>query len=276
MEKDKSPGLPPPVGRVPGLSSVGNAANTSFAKPETANSGQTADSNRFSHDISRMLDDPPKKLGHRRAHSEIIILPNDLNFSELGVMGATISESLATATPPTDPSAAASTGGGKGMWGEENVNTGVGSSMKPRARHQHSLSMDGSTSIKPEMFMPGSEEAWPAESKKAMSAAKLAELALVDPKRAKSSPSTPFLTLLFKASSSFPEQEYVANRINISLCSADSITDLMIHLTLPMVTHEQRDSTGLTAENSELKLRLQTMEQQIYLQDCERLLIYFI
>ncbi|KAE8717578.1 Transcription factor RF2b [Hibiscus syriacus] len=29
----------------------------------------------------------------------------------------------------------------------------------------------------------------------------------------------------------------------------------------------QRDSTGLTAENSELKLRLQTMEQQVYLQD---------
>ncbi|KAK8684766.1 hypothetical protein V6N13_040782 [Hibiscus sabdariffa] len=119
--------------------------------------------NRFSHDISRMLDNPPKKLCHRRAHSEIITLPNDLNFSDLGVMGSTvtdgpssdeteeeilyayldinkfksssqISESSATATPPTDPSAAASTGGGKGIWVEENV---------PRARHQHSLSMDG-------------------------------------------------------------------------------------------------------------------------------------
>lgn len=30
---------------------------------------------------------------------------------------------------------------------------------------------------------------------------------------------------------------------------------------------EQRDTNGLTAENSELKLRLQTMEQQVHLQD---------
>ncbi|MBA0558929.1 hypothetical protein Gohar_011609, partial [Gossypium harknessii] len=29
----------------------------------------------------------------------------------------------------------------------------------------------------------------------------------------------------------------------------------------------QRDSSGMSAENSELKLRLQTMEQQVYLQD---------
>lgn len=30
---------------------------------------------------------------------------------------------------------------------------------------------------------------------------------------------------------------------------------------------QQRDTNGLTAENSELKLRLQTMEQQVHLQD---------
>jgi hypothetical protein len=29
----------------------------------------------------------------------------------------------------------------------------------------------------------------------------------------------------------------------------------------------QRDTTGLTTENSELKVRLQTMEQQVHLQD---------
>ena len=39
--------------------------------------------------------------------------------------------------------------------------------------------------IKPEMLVSGSEEASHAEGKKAMSAAKLAELALIDPKRAK-------------------------------------------------------------------------------------------
>lgn len=30
---------------------------------------------------------------------------------------------------------------------------------------------------------------------------------------------------------------------------------------------KQRDTNGLTSENSELKLRLQTMEQQVHLQD---------
>ncbi|GMP74363.1 hypothetical protein CsSME_00031802 [Camellia sinensis var. sinensis] len=45
--------------------------------------------------------------------------------------------------------------------------------------------MDGSTTIKPEMLMSGSEEASVADSKKSMSAVKLAKLALIDPKRSK-------------------------------------------------------------------------------------------
>lgn len=39
---------------------------------------------------------------------------------------------------------------------------------------------------------------------------------------------------------------------------------------------EQRDTNGLTAENSELKLRLQTMEQQVHLQDGNGLTLLFI
>ncbi|KAL6580751.1 putative transcription factor PosF21 [Orobanche minor] len=46
--------------------------------------------------------------------------------------------------------------------------------------------MDGSTSIKSEMLMCGSEDPFGADAKKAISAAKLAELALIDPMRAKS------------------------------------------------------------------------------------------
>lgn len=34
---------------------------------------------------------------------------------------------------------------------------------------------------------------------------------------------------------------------------------------------KQRDTNGLNAENSELKLRLQTMEQQVHLQDGKNL-----
>lgn len=57
-----------------------------------------------------------------------------------------------------------------------------------RPKHQHSLSMDESMSIKAEELVgasPGTEGMSSAEAKKAVSAAKLAELALVDPKRAK-------------------------------------------------------------------------------------------
>lgn len=37
----------------------------------------------------------------------------------------------------------------------------------------------------------------------------------------------------------------------------------------------QRDTTGLTAENKELKLRLQAMEQQAQLRDGNVLLIFY-
>ncbi|KAL5566627.1 hypothetical protein UlMin_029791 [Ulmus minor] len=52
-----------------------------------------------------------------------------------------------------------------------------------RVRHQHSQTMDRSTIIKLEML--GSDEASRSDSKKALSAAKLVELALIDLKRAK-------------------------------------------------------------------------------------------
>ena len=89
MEKAKSPGLPPPSGRFSGFSSAGNAPNIFNVKPETGSFGQTSEPNRFSHDISKMSDNPPKNLGHRRAHSEILTLPDDISFdSDLGVVGA--------------------------------------------------------------------------------------------------------------------------------------------------------------------------------------------
>lgn len=55
--------------------------------------------NQFSHDISRMPDNPPKNLGHRRAHSEILTLPDDISFdSDLGVVGGLDGPSLSDET----------------------------------------------------------------------------------------------------------------------------------------------------------------------------------
>ncbi|XWS13202.1 hypothetical protein CRYUN_Cryun36dG0017200 [Craigia yunnanensis] len=290
MEKDKSPGLLPPSGRFSGFSSAGNAPNTFNVKPETGSFGQTSEPNRFSHDISKMSDNPSKNLGHRRAHSEILTLPDDINFdSDLGVVGAAdgpsyldeteedllsmyldmdkfnsssatstfqVGESLAPAGPAAAPVAV---GAGTGMLAGENVSIGVGSSEKPRVRHQHSQSMDGSMNIKPEMLMSSSEDiSMSADSKKAVSAAKLAELALIDPKRAKRI----WANRQSAARSKERKMRYIAELERKVQTLQTEATSLSAQLTLL-----QRDTNGLTAENSELKLRMQTMEQQVHLQD---------
>ncbi|RVW91851.1 putative transcription factor PosF21 [Vitis vinifera] len=394
-------GFPPPSGRY-SFSPTGNSFN---AKPESSSPnlpplpvgsgsesshfghGISPDSNRFSHDISRMPDNPPKNLGHRRAHSEILTLPDDLSFdSDLGVVGGADGPSFSDETEEDlfsmyldmdklnsssatssfqmgEPSSAAPLGSASAAM-TENV---VARPNDRRVRHQHSQSMDGSTSIKPEMLMSGSDENSAADSKKAMSAAKLAELALIDPKRAKSmtvcgeSSSKPKMGTgwgwsTLEASGSLGVSLWeirtviqVQNGINtkfwrrgwtmvkryslhkdseeasytVSHCNRTRIVDSLAVFGLKWVfpdTHTylcpyfprnriwanrqsaarskerkmryiaelerkvqtlqteatslsaqltllQRDTNGLTAENSELKLRLQTMEQQVNLQD---------
>lgn len=305
MDKDKSlshGGIPPPSGRFSSFSPPGN--NNFNVKPEPPSSssfpplapggsssdgshfGHQSDSNRFSHDLSRMHDNPPKNVGHRRAHSEILTLPDDISFdSDLGVVGGADGPSLSDETEEDllsmyldmdkfnastatsgfqvgEPSAAAvpppasAVAAGRGISSVENV--GVGSTERPRIRHQHSQSMDGSTSIKPEMLMSASDEAPSADSKKAMSAAKLAELALIDPKRAKRI----WANRQSAARSKERKMRYIAELERKVQTLQTEATSLSAQLTLL-----QRDTNGLTAENSELKLRLQTMEQQVHLQD---------
>ncbi|RWR83879.1 Basic-leucine zipper domain-containing protein [Cinnamomum micranthum f. kanehirae] len=66
-----------------------------------------------------------------------------------------------------------------------NENMMVSPSEKPLVKHQQSLSFDGLTSTKPELLISSPEWTLSAESRKALSAAKLAEIALVNPKLAK-------------------------------------------------------------------------------------------
>lgn len=226
MDKDKSlghaGGLPPPSGRYSGYSPTGNVFNvksepspssSSTSYPPLALGTTTSDSSGFSHDISRMPDNPPRNRGHRRAHSEILTLPDDISFdSDLGVVGGAdgpsfsddaeedllsmyldmdkFNSSSATSTfqmgEASNAVGASGSMPGSGAPTSSADNIGIGSSERPtRVRHQHSQSMDGSTTIKPEMLVSGSEDMSAADSKKALSAAKLAELALIDPKRAK-------------------------------------------------------------------------------------------
>ena len=138
------------------------------------------------YDISRMPDFPTRNPGHRRAHSEILSLPDDLDLSAPGGGdGPSLSDEndddlfsmfldvdkLNSSCGPSEEAESSSAAAAGGM----------------RPKHQHSQSMDESMSIKAEELVgaPGMDGMSTVEAKKAVSAAKLAELALVDPKRAK-------------------------------------------------------------------------------------------
>ncbi|KAM0911816.1 hypothetical protein ACQ4PT_013180 [Festuca glaucescens] len=222
-------------------------------------------------------DSPPRRAArHRRAQSEILLgattLPDDLAFdaADLGVVG----------------DAAAGGGGGGDDEDEdeyEDYEEGSGSAgsrmfqmfleaggrlgepMDPaapyppplpaRPRHQHSMSMDGSTSFASSAGLGGRAA---ADAKKAISDAKLAELALVDPKRAKRI----MANRQSAARSKERKMRYIAELERKVQCLQTEATTLSAQLSML-----QRDTTGLTNENGDLKLRVQTMEQQVRLQD---------
>ncbi|KAF5959738.1 hypothetical protein HYC85_000947 [Camellia sinensis] len=193
---------------------------------------------------------PSASLGpahHRRAHSEMNFrLPDDLDlvdapsgsFDEIGSEDDLFCtymdiEKLGcnAADFPIDNAASG------GVSGEKNV----------RPRHRHSNSVDSS-------ILPGET----IEAKKAMAPDKLAELWTLDPKRAK--------RILANRQSAARSKERKARYITELERKVQTLqteaTTLSAQLTL-----FQRDTIGLSNENTELKLRLQAMEQQAQLQD---------
>ncbi|XP_022944406.1 transcription factor RF2b-like [Cucurbita moschata] len=135
-------------------------------------------------------------------------------------------------------------GGSEGAGGNEEEKTS-----KPR--HRHSVSVDGTTSSS-SMFGEI------MEAKKAMPPDKLAELWSSDPKRAK--------RILANRQSAARSKERKARYIQELERKVQTLqteaTTLSAQLTL-----FQRDTTGLSTENTELKLRLQAMEQQAQMRD---------
>ncbi|XP_010253091.1 PREDICTED: transcription factor RF2b isoform X2 [Nelumbo nucifera] len=122
-----------------------------------------------------------------------------------------------------------------------------------RPRHRHSNSVDGSSILRGESLFGDVMDA-----KKAMPPDKLAELWTLDPKRAK--------RILANRQSAARSKERKARYISELERKVQTLqteaTTLSAQLTL-----FQRDTTGLTTENTELKLRLQAMEQQAQLRD---------
>ncbi|KAK7341569.1 hypothetical protein VNO80_24504 [Phaseolus coccineus] len=202
-----------------------------------------------------MPDNPPKNRGHRRAHSEIITLPDDLTFDTdlaLDEDFLALVDHLNSPPLPEDNN--------KNIVNNNNCCTNnndysVGAE-RPRVRHQHSHSMDWS--IQPDMLISGADDVAGLDAKKAMSADKLAELALIDPKRAKRI----WANRQSAARSKERKMRYISELERKVQTLQTEATSLSAQLTLL-----QRDTNGLNAENGELKLRLQTMEQQVHLQD---------
>lgn len=117
-------------------------------------------------------------------------------------------------------------------------------------RHRHSNSMDGyssATSSEVECVV-----------KKAMAPDRLAELALIDPKRAKR-----ILANRQSAARSKERKTRYTGELERKVQTLQTeATTLSAQITIL-----QRDTCGLTNENKELKLKLQAMEQQAHLRD---------
>lgn len=227
-----------------------------------------------SGDVAAMLpDSPPRRgAGHRRAQSEILLggaaLPDDLTFdADLGVVGEACVAGDEDEEDDDDDEEGVGGAGGSRMFEMFLENGGKlpgppepsahPHSTPPRPRHHHSMSMDGSTSLfgSAAAGMPGRSG---TDAKKAISDAKLAELALVDPKRAK--------RILANRQSAARSKErkmrYIAElerKVQTLQLEATTLSAQLAML--------QRDTTGMTSENSDLKIRVQTMEQQVQLQD---------
>ncbi|CAN1175812.1 Transcription factor VIP1 [Linum perenne] len=237
----------------------------------------------LTEDIERMPETPHRGSHHRRAHSDtsfrfddlLLFDPSDLDLSSLDLLTPTPQpprSSMALDSPPlsedsTSNGAAANQRGAKPINHVRSLSVdsdffegfGLGfADEKPggerkRANHRHSNSMDGSScsaSFEADLMADS--------AKKAMAPDRLAELARIDPKRAK--------RILANRQSAARSKE---RKIRYTGELERKVQTLQAEATTlsAQVTVLQRDTTGLTTENKELKLRLQALEQQAHLRD---------
>ncbi|OVA12860.1 Basic-leucine zipper domain [Macleaya cordata] len=129
-------------------------------------------------------------------------------------------------------------------------------------QHSQNNSLDGNSNTFSLDFANGEFNG--AELKKIMANEKLAEIALADPKRAK--------RILANRQSAARSKErkmrYMSELEHKVQTLQTEATTLSAQLTLL-----QRDSTGLTNQNNELKFRLQAMEQQAKLRDASLIVV---
>ncbi|KAK9046998.1 hypothetical protein V6N11_052866 [Hibiscus sabdariffa] len=238
---------------------------------------------------------PPRVVHHRRAHSDtafrfddlLLFDPSDLDLYSLELPASTSNPTPPPVIPvPTDSSDDSSNGqpsrsprsnprrlsshfrslsfdsdffDGLGLTEPANCGGagddkfgGKGGAGEKRFHHRHSNSMDGTASFEFDSLLAVDGV------KKAIAPDRLAELALIDPKRAK--------RILTNRQSAARSKE---RKIRYTSELERKVQTLQTEATnlSAQVTMLERDTTGLTTENKELKLRLQAMEQQAQLKD---------
>ncbi|KAK6115053.1 hypothetical protein DH2020_007322 [Rehmannia glutinosa] len=224
-------------------------------------------------DLDQMPDTPTRRAHHRRAQSETFFRFPDLDDilldGVLGDLNLDVSEPapsfLPSGPPPFDQpskineskpmahlrslSVDADFFEGLG-WDGGPPPVSVAAEMGSGLRHKRSNSMDDNSSA-------NSSEV-DSYAKKAMAADRLAELALIDPKRAKR-----ILANRQSAARSKERKTRYTGELERKVQTLQTeATTLSAQITLL-----QRDTNGLTSENKELKLKLQAMEQQAHLRD---------
>ena len=182
MDKGKAPPLEEVNGPSPSLCTVpvekekapfleegevnGPLVPLQAGEPGNTTQRASSDVNLFSHDVNIMPLSPQRNFGHRRAHLEAFCHNNDEELINIYFD----MEKFSSETPISEKSCEKLL-----LVSEERMRVG----------HQCSQSLDVSDLIKPHLLMSSLESLSTADRRKAKSAAKLAEIALVDPKRAR-------------------------------------------------------------------------------------------
>ncbi|XP_059299144.1 transcription factor VIP1-like [Lycium ferocissimum] len=221
-------------------------------------------------DLEQMQDTPTRGSRHRRAQSETFFRFPDFDDDDMLLDNFNIQPPSSLIQPSNSPDYSSSAGPpsdnpahyrslsvdadffdgldfGAGGGAEKRVMTGSGGT-----RHRHSNSMDGSFDT------TSSFESDSLSVKKAMAPDRLAELSLIDPKRAK--------RILANRQSAARSKERKTRYTGELERKVQTLQTEATTLSA-QITVLQRDTSGLTAENKELKFRLQALEQQAHLRD---------
>ncbi|KAM7259552.1 hypothetical protein ACFE04_015293 [Oxalis oulophora] len=245
------------------------------------------DNNNNNNKSSSSSDMPPRGLHHRRAHSDLSFRFDDLLLFDPSDLDLTLLETPPPSSSNPNPPRVTSS---MDYSSDDNHSTSTGavaagarpphrhfrslsvdsdffdgletSDGKPTpaaataVRHRHSNSMDGSSSSEVESFFLN--DAGGGGGKRAVCNDRLAELALIDPKRAKR-----ILANRQSAARSKERKVRYTSELEKKVQTLQSeATNLSAQLTIL-----QRDTSGLSTENKELKLRLQALGQQAQLRD---------